>query len=99
MRKMLNSMLMRIFKMFMPDAKQLSVMAASACQEFINKQPDERSARIARASEIASKLSDLQSTVSRALADGKLDDEETAKLAGMLEPVIGKILSNVKENM
>ena len=41
----------------------------------------------------------MQSTVSRALADGKLDDEETAKLAGMLEPVVCKILSNVKENM
>ena len=99
MRKMLNSMLMRIFKMFMPDAKQLSVMAASACQEFINKQPEDRSARIARASEIASKLSDLQSTVSRALADGKLDDEETQALAIMLEPVVRKILSNIKENM
>ena len=99
MRKMLNSMLMRVFKMFMPDAKQLSVMAASACQEFINKQPDERSARIARASEIASRLSELQSTVSRALADGKLDDEETAKLAGMLEPAAGKIISTMKENM
>ena len=74
-------------------------MAASACQEFINKQPDERSARIARASEIASKLSDLQSTVSRALADGKLDDNETAKLAEMLEPVMGKIISTMKEKM
>ena len=99
MRKVLNGMLMRLFKMFMPDAKQLSVMAAGACQEFVNKQPEERSARIARASEIASRLSELQSTVSRALADGKLDDEETAKLAGMLEPVVRKILSNVKENM
>ena len=99
MRKMLNSMLMRVFKMLMPDAKQLSVMAASACQEFINKQPDERSARIARASEIASRLSELQSTVSRALADGKPDDEETAKLAGMLEPAAGKIISTMKENM
>ena len=99
MRKMLNSMLMRVFKMLMPDAKQLSVMAASACQEFINQQPEDRSARIARASEIASKLSDLQSTVSRALADGKLDDDETAKFASMLEPVVCKILSNVKENM
>lgn len=99
MRKMLNSMLMRVFKMFMPDAKQLSVMAASACQEFINKQPEDRSAQIARASEIAGRLSELQSIVSRALADGKLDDEETAKLAGMLEPVARKILSNVKENM
>ena len=99
MRKAFNKIILRMAKMFMPDAKQLSVMAASACQEFINKQPDERSARIARASEIASKLSDLQSTVSRALADGKLDDEETAKLAGMLEPVVRKVLSNVKENM
>ena len=99
MRKMLNGMLMRVFKMFMPDAKQLSVMAASACQEFINKQPDERSARIARASEMAGRLSELQSTVSRALADGKLDDEETAKLAGMVEPVARKIISTMKENM
>ena len=99
MRKVLNRMLMRVFKMFMPDAKQMSVMAAGACQEFINKQPEDRAAQIARASEMASKLSDLQSTVSRALADGKLDDEETAKLAGMLEPVVRKILSNVKENM
>lgn len=99
MRKAFNKIILRMAKMFMPDAKQLSVMAASACQEFINKQPDERSARIARASEIASKLSDLQSTVSRALADGKLDDEEAAKLAGMLEPVMGKIVSTMKENM
>ena len=99
MRKAFNKIILRMAKMFMPDAKQLSVMAASACQEFINKQPDERSARIARASEIASRLSELQSTVSRALADGKLDDEETAKLAGMLEPVAGKIISTMKENM
>ena len=99
MRKAFNKIILRMAKMFMPDAKQLSVMAASACQEFINKQPEDRSAQIARASEIASKLSDLQSTVSRALADGKLDDEETAKLASMLEPVVRKILSNVKENM
>ena len=99
MRKAFNKIIMRMAKMFLPDAKQLSVMAASACQEFINKQPEDRSARIARASEIAGRLSDLQSTVSRALADGKLDDNETAKLAGMLEPVVCKILSNVKENM
>ena len=99
MRKAFNKIILRMAKMFMPDAKQLSVMAASACQEFINKQPEEKSARIARASEIASKLSDLQSTVSRALADGKLDDEETAKLAEMLKPVIGKIISTMKENM
>jgi len=99
MRKAFNKIILRMAKMFMPDAKQLSVMAASACQEFINQQPEDRAAQIARASEIASKLSDLQSTVSRALADGKLDDEETAKLAEMLEPVMGKIVSTMKEKM
>ena len=99
MRKAFNKIILRMAKMLMPDAKQLSVMAASACQEFINKQPEDRSAQIARASEIASRLSDLQSTVSRALADGKLDDKETAKLAEMLEPVMGKIVSTMKENM
>lgn len=95
MRKMLNSMLMRIFKMIIPDAKQVSVMAASACQEFINKQPEDRSAQIARASEIASKLIELQSTVSRALADGKLDDKETSKLAEMLEPIIAHLMEKI----
>ena len=99
MRKAFNKIILRMAKMFMPDAKQLSVMAAIACQEFINQQPEDRAAQIARASDIASKLSDLQSTVSRALADGKLDDEETAKLAEMLEPVMGKIVSTMKEKM
>ena len=99
MRKAFNKIILRIAKMLIPDAKQLSVMAASACQEFINQQPEDRAAQIARASEIASKLSDLQSTVSRALADGKIDDEETAKLAEMLEPVMGKIVSTMKEKM
>ena len=99
MRKAFDKIILRMAKMLIPDAKQLSVMAASACQEFINKQPEDRSVQIARASEIASKLSELQSTVSRALADGKLNDEETARLAGMLEPVMGKIVSAMKENM
>ena len=36
MRKAFNKIILRMAKLFMPDAKQLSVMAASACQEFIN---------------------------------------------------------------
>ena len=88
-----------IAKLFIPNPKKLSVLASQACQQFINKQPEDRAAQITRASEIASKLSDLQSTVSRALADGKRDDEETAKLAEMLEPVMGKIVSTMKEKM
>lgn len=99
MRKAFDKIILRIAKMLIPDARRLSVMASQACQEFINRQPEDRSARIARASDVASRLSELQSTVSRALADGKLDDEETARLAGMLEPVMGKIVSAVKENM
>ena len=44
-------------------------------------------------------MSDLQSSVSKALVDGKLNDDETAKLAEMLEPVMGKIVNTMKENM
>lgn len=99
MRKAFDKIILRMAKMLIPNPQKLSVMAASACQEFINKQPEDRAAQIARASDVASRLSDLQSTVSRALADGKLDDEETARLAGMLEPVMGKIVSAMKENM
>ena len=95
MRKAFNKIIRRMAKMFMPDAKQLSVMAASACQEFINQQPEDRAAKIARASDIASKLSDIQSKISKALADGKLDDEETAKLAEMLEPVIAHLMEKI----
>lgn len=84
-----------LLKMLVPSSDKLSVMAASACQEFINKQPQDRAAQIARASEIASKLSDIQSKLSKALADGKLDDEETAKLASMLEPIIAHLMEKI----
>ena len=99
MRKAFDKIILRMAKMLIPDARRLSVMAASACQEFINKQPEDRAAQIARASDVASRLSELQSTVSKALADGKLDDEETARLAEMIEPVMGKVVSAMKENM
>lgn len=59
MRKAFDKIILRMAKMLIPDARRLSVMAASACQEFINKQPEERSARIARASDVASRLSDI----------------------------------------
>lgn len=92
-------MLNWIAKLLIPSPKKLSALASQACQAFINQQPEDRAAQIARASDVASRLSDIQGRLSKALADGKLDDEETAKLAEMLEPVVRKILSNVKENM
>ena len=84
-----------IAKLFIPNPKKLSVLASQACQQFINQQPQDRSAQIARASEIAIKLSDIQSKFSKALADGKLDDEETAKLASMLEPIIAHLMEKI----
>ena len=88
-------MLNWIAKLFIPNPKKLSVLASQACQQFINQQPEDRSAQIARASEIASKLSDIQSKLSKALADGKLDDNETQALASMLEPVIAHLMEKI----
>ena len=88
-------MLNWIAKLFIPNPRKLSVLASQACQQFINQQPEDRAAQIARASDVASKLSDIQSKLSKALADGKLDDEETAKLAEMLEPVIAHLMEKI----
>ena len=88
-------MLNWIAKLFIPNPQKLSVLASQACQQFINQQPEDRAAQIARASDVASKLSDIQSKLSKALADGKLDDEETAKLAKMLEPVIAHLMEKI----
>ena len=52
-------MLNWIAKLFIPNPKKLSVLASQACQTFINQQPEDRAAQIARASDIASKLSDI----------------------------------------
>ena len=88
-------MLNWIAKLLIPSPKRLSVLASQACQEFINQQPEDRSAQIARASETASRLSGVQSKLSKALADGRLDDEETARLAGMLEPIIAHLMEKI----
>ena len=88
-------MLNWIAKLFIPNPKKLSVLASQACQQFINQQPEDRAAQIARASDIASKLSDIQSKLSKAFADGKLDDEETQELAKMLEPVIAHLMEKI----
>lgn len=88
-------MLNWIAKLFIPNPKKLSVLASQACQTFINQQPEDRAAQIARASDVASKLSDIQSKLSKALADGKLDDNETQALAKMLEPVIAHLMEKI----
>ena len=88
-------MLNWIAKLFIPNPKKLSVLASQACQQFINQQPEDRAAQIARASDVASKISDIQSKLSKALADGKLDDNETQALASMLEPVIAHLMEKI----
>ena len=88
-------MLNWIAKLFIPNPRKLSVLASQACQQFINQQPQDRAAQIARASDVASKLSDIQSKLSKALADGKLDDNETQALAKMLEPVIAHLMEKI----
>lgn len=88
-------MLNWIAKLFIPNPRKLSVLASQACQTFINQQPEDRAAQIARASDVASKLSDIQSKLSKALADGKLDDNETKALASMLEPVIAHLMEKI----
>ena len=80
-----------MLKRLVPDARTLSRMSANSIREFVNSQPKDRAMQIERASALAERLSDLQLKISRALADGKLDEDETEALARLLEPVMSRL--------
>ena len=95
MRKAFDKIILRIAKMLIPDAKQLSVMAAQAVRETINSLPYERSAKLMKSSQIASEANKVVEHIAKWLADGKMSDEETQELANVLKPLLEMIREKI----
>ena len=86
--------IMRWFiKLFMPKPKALANMTAEAIAKAINE--SEKTELIAKYDSYAVKLTELQTFIVKLLEDGKIDDEEKAKIAAMLEPIMTKITEKI----
>ena len=82
-----------LIKLFMPKPKALANMTAEAIAKAINE--SEKTELIAKYDSYAVKLTELQTFIVKLLEDGKIDDEEKAKIAAMLEPIMTKITEKI----
>ena len=80
-------MLKKLIKLFLPNEKKLSMMAAESIAKAINSQT-EREAQIAKVAKMADKFTDYQKFVTQILTDGKISKEEVDEIAARLEPLM-----------
>ena len=80
-------MLKKILKIFIPNEKKLSMMAAESIAKAINSQT-EREAQIAKIATMADKFTEYQKFVTEILTDGKISQEEVNEIAARLEPLM-----------
>ena len=82
-----------LIKLFMPKPKALANMTAEAIAKVINE--SNKTDIIKQYDVYAVKLTELQTFIVKLLEDGKIDDEEKAKIAAMLEPIMTKITEKI----
>ena len=80
-------MLKKLIKIFIPNEKKLSMMAAESIAKAINSQT-EREAQIAKVAKMADKFTEYQKFVTEILTDGKISQEEVEEIAARLEPLM-----------
>ena len=83
-------MLKKILKLFIPNEKKLSMMAAESIAKAINSQT-EREAQIAKVAKMADKFTEYQKFVTEILTDGKISQEEVDEIAARLEPLMAYV--------
>ena len=89
-----NEDMKRLFiKWFMPKPKAIAEIVAEVIAKTINE--SNKSELIAKYDSYAVKLTELQTFIVKLLEDGKIDDEEKAKIAAMLEPIMTKITEKI----
>ena len=84
-------MLKKLIKIFIPNEKKLSTMAAESIAKAINSQT-EREAQIAKIATMADKFTDYQKFVTQILTDGKISDNEKEQIAQKLLPVVEYVM-------
>ena len=83
-------MLKSILKLFIPNEKKLSMIAAESIAKAINSQT-EREAQIAKVATVADKITDYQKFVTEILTDGKISQNEIDEIAVRLEPIMAYV--------
>lgn len=82
-----------LIKLFMPSAKTISEMAADSIAKAINESG--KGEIIAKYDGYATKVVELQTFVTKLLADGKIDNDEKKEIATMIEPIVAKIVEAI----
>ena len=77
----------------MPKPATLANMTAEAIAKAINE--SNKTDIIKQYDSYAVKLTELQTFIVKLLEDGKIDDEEKAKIAEMLTPIMEKITEKI----
>ena len=83
-------MLKSILKLFIPNEKKLSMIAAESIAKAINSQT-EREAQIAKVARAAAEFTDYQKFVTEILSDGKISQDEIDEIAIRLEPIMAYV--------
>ena len=83
-------MIKSLLKIFLPSSKKLATIAAEQICNAVNSSNKE--AQIQQIIKYADILTDIQAKICVLLKDGKLDEEETQKIAVDLEPFIEKLI-------
>ena len=87
---MINRLIKRLAKMFVPKPETLANMAAKQIQEAINS--SQKAETIAKCASIAAYATEIQKFVSDTLIDGKVSDEETKRIEEKLVPLFEKVI-------
>lgn len=83
-------MLKKILKLFIPNEKKLSMMAAEKIQAAVNQSGKED--LIAKYASMADSATEVQKWITELLVDGKIDDMEKSDIAAKLEPLLKKVV-------
>ena len=87
---MIDRLIKRLAKMFVPSPQALANMAAKQIQTAING--SQKAETIAKCANIASSVTDIQKFVSETLLDGKVSDAEAKQVEEKLVPLFEKVI-------
>ena len=87
---MIDRLIKRLIKMFMPRPQALANMASKQIQDAVNE--SNKADTIARCANIAASITDIQKFVSDTLIDGKVSDDETKRIEEKLVPLFEKVV-------
>ena len=83
--KMIDRLIKRLMKMFVPSPQTLAKMASKQSQDAVNG--CQKAERIAKCANIAASVTDIQKFVSDTLMDCKVSDAETQRIEEKLIPL------------